>query len=158
MTGKDAEIICGEWETGDIPPIKTGEKYNVVMNIKEIIQHPDYTVNTNSSAYLENDIAVFKVDDKILSKLHKKWKIYPACLPTGKRSTTEGFHSGWSSPIPFNILRNFSPGFTTVFRDFFKQIHYRMNIFEQCTDDNFFIGTIDPVFSPTDTFYPPGTI
>ena len=156
MTGDDAEIICGEWETGTVPPNKSGEKYNVVMNIKEVIRHPDYSVNINSSAYLANDIAVFKVNDKMLSKFHQIWKIYPACLPTGKRSSTEGFHSGWSSPIPFNILRKYAPGFTKVYRDFFKQIHYKMEIFERCADDNYFIGSPDPVFSPTDTFYPPG--
>ena len=69
LTGSDADILCGEWETGDTPPTASGEKYNIVLNIKEIIRHPDFTVNLNGSIYIQNDIAVFKVDDTILSKV-----------------------------------------------------------------------------------------
>ena len=158
MTGEDAEIICGEWETGTIPSEVSGEKYNIILNIKAITRHPDYTVNINSSAYLQNDIAAFKVDDSISSNLMQfnKWKIYPACLPSGKRTSTRGYHSGWSSPIPFHILRRFAPGFTKVYRDFFKQIHYKMEILDQCKDNNFYTASTDPVFYPTNTYYPPG--
>ena len=69
LTGSDADILCGEWETGDTPPTASGEKYNIVLNIKEIIRHPDFTVNLNGSIYIQNDIAVFKVDDTVLSKV-----------------------------------------------------------------------------------------
>ena len=71
MTGEDAEINCGEWEIGNIRPSVSGEKYNILLDIKEIIRHPDYTINIESSAFLQNDIAVFKVDDNILSKVRK---------------------------------------------------------------------------------------
>ena len=37
MNDKDAEIICGEWETGDTPMDFSGERYNVVLSVKEII-------------------------------------------------------------------------------------------------------------------------
>ena len=69
MTGQDAEIICGEWETGNIRPSLSGEKYNILLDIKEITRHPDYTINIESSAFLQNDIAVFLVDDDILNKV-----------------------------------------------------------------------------------------
>ena len=62
MTGSDAEILCGEWDTSDTPLNESGERYNIVLNIREIIKHPNYKVNVDTSAYLLNDIAVFKVD------------------------------------------------------------------------------------------------
>ena len=34
MDGDDAEVICGEWETGEISSIESGEEYNVVLNIQ----------------------------------------------------------------------------------------------------------------------------
>ena len=70
MTGQDAEIICGEWETGTIREGVSGEKYNIILDIKEIVRHPDYTINIESSAFLQNDIAVFKVNDNILNKVY----------------------------------------------------------------------------------------
>ena len=74
MTGEDAEIICGEWETGI--SYYHEEKYNLIMNIIDIIRHPEYVINTNSSAYLVNDIAVFKVDESFISRLDFDiWKI-----------------------------------------------------------------------------------
>ena len=69
MTGHDAEIICGEWETGDTPSTSSGERYNIVLSINEIVKHPGYTVNVNSSAFLQNDIAVFKVETNSLPKV-----------------------------------------------------------------------------------------
>ena len=66
MTGNDAEILCGEWQTGDTPPASSGERYNIVLNILEIIRHPGY----NSSSYLVNDVAVFIVNDLHLHQVH----------------------------------------------------------------------------------------
>ena len=66
MTGDDAEIICGEWETGEQSQSSSEELYNVILGINEIVRHPDYTVNIESSAYLQNDIAVYRVDDTSL--------------------------------------------------------------------------------------------
>ena len=70
MTGQDAEILCGEWETGDAPSAASEERYNIVLFIIDIVKHPGYRVNENSAAYLQNDIAVFKVDDSVLTKVH----------------------------------------------------------------------------------------
>ena len=66
MTGDDAEILCGEWQTGDTPPASSGERYNIALKILEIIRHPDF----NSSFYMVNDIAVFKVDDLSLKQVY----------------------------------------------------------------------------------------
>ena len=71
MTGNEAEIICGEWETGDASQSSTGELYNIILEIKEIVRHEDYAVNVETSAYLQNDIAVFKVDDTFLTQVSK---------------------------------------------------------------------------------------
>ena len=69
LTGVDAEILCGEWEAGDVPPSSSGEEYNLFIKIKNIIRHPEYTINIETSAYLQNDIAIFKVDESQLSKV-----------------------------------------------------------------------------------------
>ena len=70
MTGADAEILCGEWETGDAPTESSGERYNIILSIRNIVRHPDYTVNVDTSAYLQNDIAVFKINDEVLSQVN----------------------------------------------------------------------------------------
>ena len=128
------------------------------MDIKDIIRHPKYAVNINSSAYLVNDIAVFKVNENIISRLDFDiWKIYPACLPLGNSISKTGFHSGWSSAIPKHILKKYAPGFAKLYGEFFKQVHYKMEILEQCEDDNFFTKVYEePVIFPTNTYYPPG--
>ena len=158
MTGEDAEIICGEWETGN--SYNSEENYNLILNIKEVIRHPDYAVNTDSSAYLVNDVAVFKVDETLISRLDFDiWKIYPACLPVGNSVSKTGIHSGWSSPIPKHILEKYAPGFAHVYREFFKQVHYKMEILDKCEDDNIFIKVNEqPVKFPTNTYYPPGIL
>ena len=69
MTGFDAEILCGEWDTSDAPLSESGERYNIVLNIREVTKHPNYEVNVDASAYLLNDIAIFKVDETTLSKV-----------------------------------------------------------------------------------------
>ena len=71
MTGQDAEILCGEWDTYDAPSTESGERYNIVLNIRDIIKHPKYVVSVDTSGYLQNDIAIFKVDDTTLSKVHR---------------------------------------------------------------------------------------
>ena len=33
MTGADVEVICGEWEIGNVPQEESGELYNVILQI-----------------------------------------------------------------------------------------------------------------------------
>ena len=71
MTGDDADILCGEWDSnGNNSATASGERYNIALTIKEIVRHPDYVVNSDQTeqSYLENDIAVFKVDESPLSQ------------------------------------------------------------------------------------------
>ena len=70
MTGDDADILCGEWDSnGNISSTASGEAYNIALTIKEIVRHPDYVVNPGTEqSYLQNDVAVFKVDEGPLSQ------------------------------------------------------------------------------------------
>ena len=43
MTGFDMEVLCGEWETGATPASVSGEEFNVVLPIIDIIRHPGDT-------------------------------------------------------------------------------------------------------------------
>ena len=52
-------ILCGEWETGPTPIRFSGEKYNVDLQIKEIVRHPDFRPQEGVDG--GSDIAVFKI-------------------------------------------------------------------------------------------------
>ena len=71
MTGADADILCGEWDSnGSNAAASSGEKYNLALTIREIVRHPDYANNLASEqSYLKNDIVIFKVDENKLSKV-----------------------------------------------------------------------------------------
>ena len=72
MTGDDVDILCGEWDSnGSNSASTSGEAYNIALTVKEIVRHPDYVVNPGTEqSYLQNDIAVFKVDEGPLSQVH----------------------------------------------------------------------------------------
>ena len=63
MTGDDVEVICGEWEIGNIPREESGEEYNVILQIGGIKRHPNFTIDqgTLRTNYLKDDIAVISV-------------------------------------------------------------------------------------------------
>ena len=69
MTGSDAEIVCGEWQTGDYPQSESGELYNIHLDIKQIVRHPQYNVRLRTSSFLQYDVAVFKVDETLLQEV-----------------------------------------------------------------------------------------
>ena len=69
MTGSDAEILCGEWQTGDYPQSESGELYNIHLDIKQIVRHPQYNVRLRTSQFLQYDVAVFKVDETLLQEV-----------------------------------------------------------------------------------------
>ena len=48
-------------------------------------------------------------------------RLYPACLPTKTRTSNEGFHSGWSKPMPSDFLSKNAPRFLKVEEEFRKQ-------------------------------------
>lgn len=108
----DAEILCGEWDTGR----REGEDYNVVLPIEEIIRHPDF--GATKGAGEGSDIVVFKINSESL-QISKDLKIYPACLPKKDRShPTEGFHSGWHKVPPQDFI---DPVSLQFYDDLFKQ-------------------------------------
>ena len=85
-------------------------------------------------------------------------KIYPACLPIKERSSVDGYHSGWSRPIPYHILRKYAPGYTEIYDEFFKQVHYKMEIFDKCKDSNLLEDASRTAIYKTNTYYPPGQL
>ena len=93
MTGSDAEIVCGEWQTGDYPQSESGELYNIHLDIKQIVRHPNYSVQLETSSLLQYDVAIFKVDETSIQQVEsldlgrtknvevlKKIKIKTCCL------------------------------------------------------------------------------
>ena len=152
MTGDDSEIICGEWETGETAPSESGEVYNIILPIKNILRHPDYTISRGelNSQFVANDLAVFFVDDEELKQAQDK--IVPICLPsTEHQSPTAAVHSGWSAPPPIDFLTQNLPGYEPYYQQFFKQWHYAMNI-TKCQDPDFNYKF------PSNSSYPPGVL
>ena len=159
MTGLDSEIVCGEWETGSIPSSQSGEQYNVILPVSEIVRHPDFDTSEGAGPGAGRDIAVFKVNDQNLNT-DQYSLLTPTCLPQSSESpslTTLAVHSGWSKPPSVSFLSEFASPYLQIYRDFFKQWHYQMELVE-CKDpvSNSILG-VDLNF-PSDTFYPAGTV
>ena len=70
MTGEDVEVICGEWEIGNIPPEESGEAYNVIFLLETIIRHPKFQIDQDvlKTNFLQDDIAAIIVEVKIIVK------------------------------------------------------------------------------------------
>ena len=157
MDGSDAEIICGEWQTGSSSQSISGEKYNVVLPILDIVRSPAFDA-ANLGPGGGGDIAVFKVNDENLQNA-RSLQIFPACLPPKDRSTPRsGVHSGWTKPPPVSFLEKFASGFLPYYTDFFKQWHYSMNILERCMDPTFTHAFGKEIDFPSETYYPPATV
>ena len=154
MTGEHAEILCGEWQTGDLSPEDSQEEFNILLPILEILRHPDYTLGSSGQAYLANDVAVFKVDDRELSTATAQERVYPACLPLETPGAEEGVHAGWTNPPPLEYVQEVAPGYERLYPEFLKQWHYKMKL-TACQD---VYNDIFPSLSTTRTFYPPGTV
>ena len=100
MTGSDADILCGEWDSnGNTDPSTSGERFNIALTIKEIVRHPDYRNNLdNEQSYLQNDIAIFKVDENVLSKVTVSFR------PHQRIDGTILFYCLRSRPIYLNVV------------------------------------------------------
>jgi len=87
---KPAKVTCGDWK------IDSTDANEHTMDISGIIQHPLWDYDTNT-----NDIAVVKVNGTMPCS---KGKIWPACLPSIKKYTYEGWAdtmvSGWGHVSP----------------------------------------------------------
>ena len=80
---RDLQIVCGIYSLEQRPEVYIPND-EVVLDIVEIINHPDYS--PEKGPLHGGDIAVYKVNEtQMTGKLERK-KLYPACLP---RSTYE---------------------------------------------------------------------
>ena len=95
MTGDDAEIICGEWETGNYTAEESGEEYNIILEIESINVHPDYNITrgVNNSQYVIADVATMKVREDLSDE--ETSRLTPVCLPETHNSAY-AVHAGWS--------------------------------------------------------------
>lgn len=159
MSGRDAKIVCGEWETGSVPKDISLEEYNIILEIEEIIRHPSFNTSKGAGPLMGGDIAVFKVfDSKLKTETIKKYKLYPSCLPKIANERKTGIHTGWAKPPPFHFLERRTPGFLRFYRDYFTQWHYKMSILPKCKDPLTDPLTGQQLVGPTNTFYPAGTV
>ena len=163
MTGEDAEIICGEWETGNYTADDTGEEYNIILEIESISIHPDYNITrgVNNSQYVIADVATVKVSEDISEE--ETTRLTPVCLPQAHTSSF-GVHAGWSTPPPLQFIQEELPPFEPYYREFGQLWHYNMSLIT-CQDPtqfftDYFLGGVtgqDLTYS-TNSYYPPGTI
>ena len=156
ITGAEAEIICGEWDTAT----DTEEDYNIILPIKKIIIHPEFNITRGeeNSQFVASDISVIQVDDRNFEAQSRTHKIYPACLPSQNPLTaTTAIHSGWSKPPPKDYVTTIVPAYEELNGEFSKQWHHSMDI-RTCQDPKTDFWTGLPLKHPTNSFYPPGTV
>ena len=157
MSPEEVVILCGEWETGPAPQTSSGEKYNVVLDIREIVRHPEFDAG-GLGVEGGNDLAVFKIEEQGLTN-SSALGLNPICLPDSVRpNPTEGVQSGWSNPPPLYYFRDFGPGFLPFVTDTFKQWHYKLKIEDNCREANRSEYFGRDVAYPSKAFYPPGLI
>ena len=162
MTGEDAEVICGEFETGgNFTAEESGEEFNIVLQIESISVHPNYNITrgVNNSQYVINDIATLHLRED-LSETDIS-RLTPVCLPPSQSGKQFGLHAGWSAPPPPQFIKDFHPQFEPFTRDFHKMMHYNMTLLPCQDPKQFFDENGDTginVTYQTDSYYPPGTI
>ena len=156
MDPKEMKILCGEWETGPSPRRFSNEKYNVGLEIKEIVRHPDFLPAVGVDG--GSDIAVFKIHGEEEVAWSSK-PINPICLPDpGRPVATEGVQSGWSNPPPLYYFSQFGSGFLDFIQDTFKQWHYKLNIESTCEEPRKSTFASQVIKYPSKAYYPPGLI
>ena len=155
MTGADAEVKCGEWDTAT----DTEEDYDVILPILKITVHPDFNISRGeqNSQFVANDLATIHVSDDNFEAQSRTHNINPICLPSNNRSITRAVHSGWSKPPPLDYVTTHVPWYLEVFGEFSKQWHYSMQI-RKCKDPQTHYRTGAPMKYPSNSYYPPGTV
>jgi len=152
----EVDILCGEWELGAVPMSVSEERYNINLQLEEIVVHEKYNKKLGPSG--GNDIAIFKVNDKLMKNALSK-RIYPACLPNSYRAKPQvGILSGWAPPPSFYYIEKNSQSLVQHYGDLFKQFHYKMEIQKSCEDPNRFKIYGRDILYPSNTSYPSGTI
>ena len=153
---EEANIVCGEWELGSVPKELSGEKYNLVFPIEEIVVHENYDVKKGvSSGY---DIAVFRVNATQLNNT-ESMLIYPACLPKPNRKIPKfGIQKSWNPPPQYYYVEKFFPFSIQRYGDLFKQYHYKMEIIDRCEDPKHVQVFGEMLKYPSNTSYPAATV
>lgn len=164
MTGEDAEVICGEFETGgNFTAEESGEEFNIVLQIQSISVHPDYNITrgVTNSQYVIDDIATLHL--KVNLSETEISRLTPVCLPPSPSQADKqfGLHAGWSAAPPAQFIQEYHPQFEPFTRDFHKMMHYNMTLLP-CQDPKQYFDTngitgINITYE-TDSYYPPGTI
>ena len=165
MSGENAEVICGEFETGgDFTAEESGEDYNIVLEIESISVHPGYNITrgVNNSQYVANDIATLHFQENLTEP--EISQLTPVCLPQPQsqpHSNSFGLHAGWSAAPPLQFIEDYHPLFKPFYRDFKKLHHYNMSLVK-CQDPQQYFDkdglTGINVVDTTNSYYPPGTI
>ena len=80
---------------------------------------------------------MFKIAEEGLKKSQVEGhRINPICLPKPNRPEPDkGVHSGWGNPLPIYYYNAFGQGFLPFAIDSFKQWHYKMDIFQNCSEE-----------------------
>ena len=154
MLARDADILCGEWQTGATPREVSGELYNVRLHILQILKHPGFDASQGPIG--GNDIAVFKTADIVVGNSEM---LKAACFPPPSTERAAfGVHSGWANAPKIHWLEKNGPALMESYSDFFKQWHYRMDIQGKCQDSRVSPVLLKPLVYESESYYPPGTI
>ena len=164
MDPNEIVVLCGEWETGPTPQQYSYEKYNLDLEVVEIIRHPAFDA---SELGVEggSDLAIFKIKEESSAALQdhssafEKNEINPICLPDPVSSNAkEAVNSGWANPPPLYFFDQFGSGFLPFLRDTFKQWHYKMKIEDDCREPRKLESNGLDITYPSVSYYPPGLI
>jgi hypothetical protein len=125
------QILCNEWQTGTDTPDEV-ESNNIILDILEIIKHPDF--DTEEGPVAGNDIAIFKVNDRNI----RNQQLHPVCFaPKETKESTRnefknaryGIHAGWAEPPAIDFIKEYAPAYEPFYKDFYKEWNYRIWIF-----------------------------
>ena len=142
---------------GSAPRTLSGEDFNLVFGVKDIVKHPDFKPKYGVDA--GNDLAIFKIDEEEAAREENIAKINPICLPEpGRPQATEGVNSGWSLPPPAYFLNQFGPSLLPTIPNINKQWHYKVKIDKKCGNPTFSPSLGVPLRYPSTARYPSGLI
>ena len=152
----EVDIMCGEWELGPVPITVSKERYNLILQVEEIVVHDKYDRKVGPEN--GHDIVIFKVKEDQMKSAESQ-RVYPACLPVHDREKPEvGTISGWAPPPPFYFIENYFSSLVQHFGDMFKQFHYKMEILKSCEDPKRIQVYGRYLQYPSNTSYPAGTV
>ena len=105
-------FVCSD-NSLQIQPEQSSTEEELVLHIKDIVNHPSYEQGTNADKgahmkgpYAGADIAVYHLTEKSKHNAKeqmrkKKETLRPACLPKKEYSSKRGFFAGWLDQEPF---------------------------------------------------------